>query len=728
MDINVKLSKKLFESDNYQVVIFTTIDGCEKKSFRASGNLPKLTTKEELVVSGEFQKNQKYGEQFIIKNWKRPIPDTKEQLVRFFSSSLFPGVGKKMAERIVKELGTKAIKRIASDGLNTFKHMDWLKEEKATLISETVNRTFVLNDLIEQYNVYGITSDILMKAHMYLGQRTHELKENPYLLAHYQLIHFAFADEIGMKMGILPHARIRLETVVRIGLKEWIINQGHCYLEEETFIDKSLMILNKGKHLDEEKVHANSYIEVLEQMKETYIEQGLVYPKSIYYAEKNLAHHIHSLTLGENHYDEKSVEMTLKKFELTQVDTMASKQREVIHELIKNNVLIMTGAPGTGKTYTINALLTVYKQLFPNAKIALAAPTGRAAKKVGEVTGMGSHAQTLHRLLGIGVFGNERPLFDEGVPLPYDLVVVDEFSMADVKIASMLVAAIKKGSKLLIVGDPDQLPSVGAGNVLKDLLSARIPQIHLTEIYRQAKESTIIRNSLAINGGGSYDFSNKDDHYFIESNIPQQTANYIVASITRFMEKGYDLHEIMVLSPMKKGLTGIENLNEMIRDRVNPIAEKKKEAAYGKLLYRVGDKVMYTTNNQSLDVFNGDTGVIKDIDKKLQLIKVEIDGRLVTFEKSEWKNIQLAFVSTVHKAQGGQAKVVIMTLTEEHDLMLSRNLFLTGISRAEEIFVLIGSKVSAIKAIENDRVRSRNTRLAERLLEIRKYIEYAECN
>jgi exodeoxyribonuclease V alpha subunit len=649
MKIRAKQSKVIFTGDTYQVLVFKTIEGYEKSSFTACGNLPKLTSREEIVLEGEFKNNGRFGEQFHVETWKRPVPDTKEQLVTFFSSALFVGVGKKMAERIVEKLGKNSIKQISKDGSKTLKEVDGIKEEMAEKIAETVQRTFVLNELIELYAPFGIASEILLKAHVILGLRINELHDNPYLLSQYSLLHFSTADDIGRKMGILPHSFNRLETFIKLSLVEFISKQGHCYLDEKEFIQKCLVLLNQKVILDEDKVYESTFFQALELSKFSYLENGKVYPTKLYFAEKDTAEMIHGLTLGDSNYEFRKVQVAIHQFELEEKILLSEEQKKTIHELLSNNVLILTGGPGTGKTFTINGVLKVYLRLFPNAKVSLAAPTGRAAKKLGEVTGMGSHAQTIHRMLGIGYLGPDRPQFDLENQLPFNLIVVDEFSMVDIKLASHLLKAIEKGTKLLIVGDPDQLPSVGAGNVLKDLLEAGIPSVRLNQIFRQAQNSSIVKNAHRINSGEQVDFTNSQDHFFIESENSLRTAQLVVQSVERFMTKGISLQDMMVLAPMKKGPAGVENLNEMIRERINPATSKKKEISYLYQTYREGDKVMYTRNNRDLDVYNGDTGTIKSIKQSEKIMLVEIDGNLVEFDKDEWKYLQLAYAMTIHR-------------------------------------------------------------------------------
>jgi exodeoxyribonuclease V alpha subunit len=679
-----------------------------------------LNKKEEIILTGEFKVNGKFGEQFHVESWKRPIPETEVQLVSFFSSSLFKGIGKKMAVKIVKKIGNNAINRIVKEGIKCLEKVEGLHKEMAQTIVDTVQRNFVINDLIEQYHFYKIPSDIIIKAYAILGLNVVDLSDNPYLLAELNLITFDRADDIAGEMAISPYNNKRLETAIKLSIKEQITNQGHCYLEETAFINLCLKLLNSRKINVQDLVYEGLLIQTMEQSKACYLMNEKVYPTSIFYAERNVARSIHELTSSNNLIEERKIRCAIKKFELNSGFNLADMQKEAIHLLFNENVLILTGGPGTGKTFTINAILEVYKQLIPNPEISLSAPTGRAAKKLGEVTGMGSHAQTIHRLLGIGYLGHDKPLFDDTITLPFNLLVVDEFSMIDIHLASHLFKAIKQGTRVLLVGDQDQLPSVGSGNVLKDLLDAGIPHVRLNQIFRQSEQSTIVKNSHKINRGEMIDLENKHDHFFIESNHPNRTSELIVQSVVRFLDKGYDINDILVLSPMKKGTLGIENLNEMIRNKINPITSEKEKNSTSP--FRKGDKVMYLRNNRDADLYNGDIGIVKSVNQSH--VTVDFNNHTVQLDKEEWKHLVLANALSIHKSQGGQAPIVLTVLSDEHSLMLMRNLFYTAITRTEKIFVLFGTKAAIEQSINTNQVRERKTSLAEQLKDYRKYIPF----
>lgn len=722
LTIHVKLSKTISSRENYQIVVFNAISKeIKTSSFIAAGEIPKLTKNEELIIIGEFiKKNGK--QQFNVSSWKRPTPDSKDQIIKFFSSSLFKGIGKKTASNIYNALGKNAISKINNEGIIALENISGLSKEKAAVIALITQQTFLLNDLIEQYQKFGVSSGIILKAHSKLGNKIIELKTNPYLLAYFNLIHFNTSDEIGKKMNILPHAKIRLETALYLYLKEVCLMHGHCYVDENELINKCLEFLNSQISDKGDAVHPMSFIAMMEESKHCYVEENRVYPINLYNAEKDVADKLHQLTLSSNNYQSLKISKAISAIEEQYQITLSSEQKQAIHELTKENLLFLTGGPGTGKTFTVSAILKVYKKLFPHHTVSLAAPTGRAAKRLGEVTGMGSHAQTLHRLLGISYNGLESSQLKTESSLESDFIIVDEFSMSDIELTKHLFNAIKLGTKVLIVGDPDQLPSVGPGNVLKDCLEAGLPQIHLTTIFRQAQNSKIVKNAHKINAGQMISLENTKEHYFIECNSLERTSNLIAHSVKKLIQKGNKLSDIMVLSPMKQGQTGIYQLNKKIQELINPKEDTKKEMTYKGAIYRVGDKVMYLVNNKDKDIFNGDIGIILNIKTSDGIVTIGFEGNIVELDKEEWKNIQLSYCLTIHKSQGNQSKINILCLTNEHQIMLTRNLFYTGITRTEEMFILIGSLAAIERAIQTNRVKNRKTGLKERLLNKRKYI------
>lgn len=374
LSIHAKYSKLIFSATEYQVIIVKPIEcikgNTEKSSILITGALPKLRKNEEIIIDGCFKFHQKYGEQFIVESWKRPVPKSRVQAIQFLSSNLFKGIGKKIATDIVDKLGAEAILEITENGLNALKQVQNLSQDKMIMIVEKTRETFVLNDIIEIYSRYGITTETILKAYAKLNNRVMELKNNPFLLTQLNLIDFYTVDTIAKDMNILPHNFNRLETVLKIGLKEIGTRYGHCYVNENELVEKSIYMLNH-RSTEIDRVHPNSFIGVMEQSKACYIEAGVVYPTNIYFAEKDVAYYLHQLTVETDSTPKQLVKKAIKDTNLI----LSMEQKEAVHMLMKHNLLVLTGGPGTGKTYTVDAIVKVYKELYPQNKVALTAPT-----------------------------------------------------------------------------------------------------------------------------------------------------------------------------------------------------------------------------------------------------------------------------------------------------------------------------------------------------------------
>lgn len=676
---------------------------------------------EEITVYGNWEQHPKYGKQFSVERWERPIPETKEQAIAFLASPLIKGCGEKRARTIVEYLGTNSIERIAEEGTECLTPIRGIGKKKAEKIVDSVISTFEIQKIIAELLQYGITANMAMRLYKaYEANATAVVKENPYNLTDLNLVGFYKADEIAKKIGIPPLSGYRIDACVQFVLKEKCFQMGHCYLPEDELIEETIRVLN---HNTNEKVSEDEVLQSISNLEEIriIIEDGCVYPRTLYISEERLSWKLNKMrgfTRGEAM---PSVEKLIKDYQKKQNIVLAEKQREAIRELFKENLFILTGNPGTGKTTVIRAMLNIYKELHPKHDIALCAPTGRASRKLAEVTG--HPALTIHRLIGLRP--GEEPEFNEEHPLPCQLIVVDEMSMVDVQLASRLLAAIDQNAKVLFVGDVDQLPSVNPGNVLKDMIEADIPNIKLTEIFRQAQESQIVMNAHRVNQGKSLLIDeNKSDFYFIQKEDPKTIARLIVKSAVRFLELGYSIEDILVLSSMKKGPIGTVVLNEALQQALNPAGSQKKEWHKGNIIFRQGDKIIQVKNNYTKGVFNGDIGTIVDItkveseeDDMVDTIVCDFMGEKVYYTKEELKELQLAYAITIHKSQGGQAPIVIIPVSTSHYIMLARNLIYTGMTRAESKMVFIGTKKAMSIAVGNNEVTQRNTKLAERIFD-----------
>ncbi|MFD1363075.1 SF1B family DNA helicase RecD2 [Lentibacillus salinarum] len=708
------VSKIIYRNDDF---LIARISGGNQESI-IKGSILGVKHGEEITVYGNWEYHAKYGKQFAVTRWERPMPKTDEQAIAFLASPLIKGCGEKRARQIVAHLGTNALEIIADEGTSSLTPVKGIGRKKAQKITDSVVSTFEVQKIIGKLLQYGITAKMAMKLYKeYESNAVTVIEENPYKLTELNLVGFHKADEIARNMGITPLSGFRIDACVQFVLKEKCFQAGHCYLPEDKLIEETLRCLN---HNTDEKVTENEVIRSISNLEEKRIlnENGFVYPKSLYENEVNLSWKLTKMQGSTRGGAVSSVEKHIKNYQKRHNVVLAEKQREAIRKLFEENLLILTGNPGTGKTTVIQAMIEIYRKLYKKDDIALCAPTGRASRKLAEVTGHA--ASTIHRLIGLQP--GEDPEYSEDNPLPDQLIIIDEMSMVDVRLASKLMAAIHKNAKVLFVGDADQLPSVNPGNVLKDMIEGGIPNVKLTEIFRQAQESQIVTNAHRINQGQSLVVDeNKNDFYFIHKENPKMIAHMLVKSAVRFVELGYALEDILVLSPMKKGPIGTIALNEALQEALNPAGSSKKEWKKKNTIFRQGDKVIQTKNNYDKDVFNGDIGTIEDIktiksdDETIDVMICDFMGEEVEYTKDQLNELQLAYSITIHKSQGGQAPVVIIPVSTSHYIMLARNLIYTGMTRAEERMVFIGTKKAMHIAAGNNKVAQRNTKLTERI-------------
>ncbi|MGN4128092.1 AAA family ATPase [Lysinibacillus sphaericus] len=700
---------KYTNDDGYRIInakIHEVLEGnIEKSTVTVCGYIPKLAKKEEILVTGDLEKHDKHGLNFKVYSYERPVPKTKEQFIAFLSSSLFKGIGRKIAEAIYTDLGKRAIETIGKKGVEALENINIPNVKKETIV-DVIQQNFLLNDVIKYYTKLGIKTEQVIKLYQ-LEKDSSNLIDNPYLFAKYGILAYEFCDSIALSEGKLPHNFNRIETAILLMLKKEVRN-GHCYVDEEKFINKVIFKLNQFKVQDDE-VHHGTIINALLQTKVCVAEHGKIYPAFLYYAERDLADKIaRMLNVRNKIYNSFQVD----NFLFNEANQATDEQKLAVHTFMQNEFMVLTGDAGTGKTFTINLMLQAAKSCNPNAKIALAAPTGRAAKRIMESLTVKGHASTLHRLLGYGQNGqNDKPFYNRDNPLEYDIIIADEFSMADVVLAKNLLCAMKEGATLCISGDPDQLESVGAGSVLKDLLQTHVPHVHLTKIFRQNEKSKIIESGHLIKKGQMIDLKNHPSQYFIETHTPN-ILMYVIASIKKLLTQGKDINDIMVLSAMKAGLSGVIALNENIRELVNPASKNKRELSFGDVTLREGDKVMYLVNTPELNIFNGDIGVVHRINTLDGEIVLNFDSNIVTLPRKKLCDLTLAYATSVHKAQGNQSKYVIYIVSDEQMVALKRNIVYTALSRAEICNIIIGQSKCIDYAIRTTDKSLRNTNLA----------------
>lgn len=681
------------------------------------GSLYGLQEGDRITVWGEKVIHPKYGEQCKVARWEKSIPFGREAVIEYLSSGIIKGIGKKRALAIVEALGENALQTIITQGAECLKNIKGINYELATQVYECVRNNLEVQQAIIALLNYGIPLKAAHKAIKRWGFGAAEvIKSNPYRLTELPSIGFLKADAIACLMGVPKESPMRVKAAVEYVLHVAAESEGHCYLPLQEIPARVLEILKVEKGQEAFVIEA---IDDLIQEKKIEIFNGTrVYLSRFAAAECLVAQKIAQLI--EKRYKPtlfNRVNRLIKEYEFANRITLAEKQVEAVKAVLTNGITILTGGPGTGKTETLRAIIAVYRVFSPRATIFLAAPTGRASRKMSEVTGL--EAVTVHRLLGLQ-FG-EGVHYNEDNPLDCDLLIIDEASMLDINLAARLFAAVNPSrTRVLLVGDCDQLPSVGPGNVLRDMLAAGVPAVRLEKIFRQASQSRIVLNAHRINHGHYISVYNEpeSDFYFLEYDKPEIIKEVIVASVKRFMKQGYSAEDVQVLTPMKKGIIGTVNLNAILQGVINPPGPGKSEVFSNDGIFRVGDKVIQYKNSPEKGVFNGDIGQIVDINKSdcgFEVVVEFNDCRRAVYSQEDIDEIGLAYAITVHKSQGGQYKVVIMPVSTEHYIMLARNLIYTAITRAREKVVLVGTHKAMKICIYNNKIARRNTSLQEKI-------------
>lgn len=708
------------------------------------GTLPGIHTGELLSVEGEWEQDPRYGRQLHITSFTQRLPASVEGIQRYLSSGLIKGIGPKKAQLIVEHFGEQTLAIIEQQP-------ELLSEVKGISVKD---RAQIVKAWAEQSEIkelhlflqsYDVSINIATRIYKQYGKESiRVVRENPYQLAQeVQGIGFRTADDIAVKLGLPFDSIPRLATGLKYVLAEAANDDGHCFLYEPDLRLRAAEILKAPPEaLDAAMAQLSTdqdvFVEAEPQTTTTTPahqeeapseqetrEQSRIYYGPFWYAENGSARLLRLQMQKPSELPVTTPQQWEKVFALlVQKRNMhlTERQREAVQKAYQEKVSILTGGPGTGKSTSLRALLLLLRTR--KIDVALAAPTGRAAKRMTEATGV--QAKTLHRLLEYTPHDNSYQR-NEDNPLPHQFVIVDEFSMVDILLFYHLLKALPRGTHLLLVGDADQLPSVGPGNVLRDLLKCEhIPTVRLTELFRQAQQSKIIVNAHRINAGQMPNMrvEANSDFFFMAEDDPVRAQQLILDLVQRRLPARYHfnpLTDIQVLSPMYRGPVGVSILNEQLQARLNP--QPPAHIEWGGHKFGVGDKVMQTRNNYDKGVFNGDVGWIRSINKedsKLRVEFVEEAGPLfVDYEFHELDELVLAYAVTVHKSQGSEYPVVIIPLVREHRMLLQRNLLYTAITRAKRFCVLVGQPSALDLAVKNDRVALRNTRLAERLLTMR---------
>ena len=715
------------EDNGYTVAMMETKDDV----VTIVGYIPFLNIGETLKVEGEWSYHPNYGEQFKIENASTVVPATVNGIEKYLSSGLIPCIGPKTAQKIVEKFGVDSLDIIHYNP-EKLKEIEGIGDKKIKKISEAFEEQRDLRDIMVFLQQYGITATYGVKIYKKYGKETIKIiSENPYRLSEDIFgIGFKTADKIAQSMGVDPRSPYRIEAGIKFVLMEYAGN-GHSYVpKKELFVKVSKLLSLKEDLIDESlrdlALKGDIHLEYIE-------EEVFVYYMPFYKAESNVSAKIVQLSRTKLDSLEIDVEKEIKNIEDEEGISFADKQKEAIKEAIGNGIVVITGGPGTGKTTTINAIIKLFEK--KDLTISLAAPTGRAAKRMSQASGR--EAKTIHRLLEYsGVDGEMGFAINEGAPIDSDVVIIDEASMLDILLANNLFKAIMPGTRVVLVGDVDQLPSVGPGNVLRDIISSGVVKVvKLDHIFRQAEESMIIVNAHRINRGETPKLNVKDkDFYFMTRNNTKDIVGTILELCKERLPNfsGYDpLRDIQVLTPTKKGDIGINSLNKYLQQQLNPKGYGKVEKKFGDEIFRVGDKVMQIKNNYNTEwqimkdgktvekgegVFNGDFGFIQDIDEEDRLMTVIFDDeKEVLYDFGQIDELKLAYATTVHKSQGSEFPVVIMPIFWGPPMLLTRNLLYTAITRAKELVVLVGEEKYLYMMIKNNRITKRYSSLDLRL-------------
>ena len=683
------------------------------------GNLMAPTPGEIIKMKGEWANHPKYGEQFKIVHYKTTVPASVYGIEKYLGSGLIKGIGPIMAKRIVKKFGKKTLDVIEKD-IEGLAEVDGIGEKRIGMIKRAWDEQKEIREVMLFLQSHGVSSGYATKIFKQYGDRSIQVvKQNPYRLATDIFgIGFITADNIAEKLGFDKNSELRAEAGILYVLNQ-LSDDGHVYYPYEPLIEKCKEILQVDREVI---IKALGVIDldnriVIEDLKGLEIlneKHKAVYLAKFHVSETSIAKRLKTLINASKSIrkikTDKAIDWVQKQLSIT----LAEKQIEAIKCAAENKVMVITGGPGTGKTTIINAILKIFSKL--KVKIMLAAPTGRAAKRMSETTG--HEAKTIHRMLEYSIQKGGFQKNDEH-PLNCDLLIVDEASMIDTILMHHLLKAIPPQTTFILVGAVNQLPSVGAGNVLKDIIgSGAVSVVELNEIFRQAKESLIIVNAHKINNGvipSLKPSGQLDDFYFIEQEDPEEVLKIILDLTTNRIPHrfGFDpVDDIQVLTPMHKGTVGAGNLNVELQKALNPSEEG---ILRGNRNFKINDKVMQIKNNYDKEVFNGDIGRITKIDQENQELLISFDGRDVPFDFTELDEIVLAYAVSVHKSQGSEYPAVIIPILTQHYILLQRNLIYTGVTRGRKLVVMVGTKRALAIGVRNDKTEKRFTYLRHRL-------------
>ena len=709
-----------------------TVLKCAVKSYKelvtVIGSLLDVNVGSVLLIYGNWKVDSRYGRQFAAESWEETLPATVFGIEKYLGSGLIKGVGPKYAKKIVAQFGIETLEVIETD-ISRLQEVDGIGKKRIQMIRDSWERQKEIKNVMLFLQDHGVSTSFAAKIYRQYGNESlDKMKENPFQMADdIWGIGFKTADGIAQKLGFAKEAYVRLRSGIMYTLSN-LADEGHVFAYQEQLIAKAAELLEAEESsivmtLDQMIADKDLICETVDY-KTDQAEMKAIYLPAFYYAEAGVAGKLkrlaqspatdrlwHALMDARQKSGNESLSIDVSKIQEKVHMEYDEIQADAIRKAAVSKIMVLTGGPGTGKTTTTQGIIAAYRSF--GLKILLAAPTGRAAKRMTEATGL--EAKTIHRLLECKP--PEGYQKNEDNPLDGDVLIIDECSMIDMILMNALLKAIPEGMRLILVGDIDQLPSVGAGNVLRDIIDSGVfPVVRLTRIFRQAQSSRIIMNAHAINEGKFPDISNgkNTDFFYIEKENPEEAVQEIVRLVKNNLPRYYKTpwNHIQVLTPMQKGIVGAANLNLALQEALNPQGDGLRRGGY---LFRTGDKVMQIRNNYEKEIFNGDIGTVESVDLQERTLKVNFDQHIIEYEASELDELVHAYATTIHKAQGSEYPIVVMPVLMNHYVMLQRNLIYTGITRAKKVLVIVGTRKALSYAVRNVTVTKRNTFLKERL-------------
>ena len=725
------------EDNGYTVMVLKGME--EEQELTCVGTFPAITQGAAIEASGNYTTHPVYGKQFQIASYVEKMPEDALAMERYLGSGALKGIGAALAARIVRRFGDDTM-RIVEEEPERLAEIKGISEKKAMEIAEQMTEKADMRRAMIFLQKYGISLNLGAKIYQKYGQTVYGvLQENPYRLAEdISGVGFRIADEIASRIGIHTDSDYRIRSGMLYTLLQ-ASGEGHIYLPKEELFSRASGLLGVDpsymeKHLMDMVVDRKLILKETE-------DGAVVYPTRYYYLELNSARMLCELNILCPE-DEEMMEKRINRIEKETGTRLDEMQKQAVAAAASHGLFILTGGPGTGKTTTINAIIRYFEE--EGAELRLAAPTGRAAKRMTEATGY--EAQTIHRLLELNGMPEEEQEgravhFDRNSenPLEADVIIIDEMSMVDIALMHSLLLAVTAGTRLILVGDENQLPSVGPGNVLRDIIrSGCFPVVELKKIFRQASESDIVVNAHKINRGEQVTINNKSrDFFFLKRYDADIIIRVVIALIQEKLPRYVDAkpYEIQVLTPMRKGLLGVERLNQILQRYLNPPDEKKKEKEIGQRLFREGDKVMQVKNNYQLEweilgrykipvdkgvgVFNGDTGIMTEINEFAETATVEFeDGRQAEYSFKQLEELELAYAVTIHKSQGSEYPAVILPILSGPRMLMNRNLLYTAVTRARKCVTVVGSETTFAEMIRNEKQQQRYSSLDRRIREL----------